>query len=114
MPPKRQASFGVAGAIKKMKTAAQRKQNSNVRPSGPSNPPNNPTVMSPDVMEELTNRVTERVASRMERRMEEIFDKIASRSNGNSGIQEAEVQHHVENLNRNIQGLVGHSSLHIA
>ncbi|CAG2214795.1 unnamed protein product [Mytilus edulis] len=104
MPPKRQASFGVAGAIKKMKTAAQRKQNSTVRPSGPPNPPNNPTVMSPDVMEELTNRVTERVASRMERRMEEIFDKIASKNNGNSDVQEAEVQHHVENMNRNIQG----------
>ncbi|CAC5398504.1 unnamed protein product [Mytilus coruscus] len=56
-------------------------------------------------MEELTNRVTERVASRMERRMEEIFDKITSKgNNGNSDVQEAEVQHHMDTLNRNIQG----------
>ncbi|CAC5368883.1 unnamed protein product [Mytilus coruscus] len=56
-------------------------------------------------MEELTNRVTERVASRMERRMEEIFDKITSKgNNGNSDVQEAEVQHHMDTLNRTIQG----------
>ncbi|VDI81279.1 Hypothetical predicted protein [Mytilus galloprovincialis] len=88
MPPKRQSSYGVAGAIKKMKTAAQRKKTSTAIPSGPSIPPNNATVISPDVMEELTNRVTERVASRMERRMEEIFDKIASKNNGNSDVQQ--------------------------
>ncbi|VDI31727.1 Hypothetical predicted protein [Mytilus galloprovincialis] len=104
MPPKRQSSYGVAGAIKKMKTAAQRKKTSTAIQSGPSIPPNNITVISPDVMEELTNRVTERVASRMERRMEEIFDKIASKNNGNSDVQAAEVQSHVDNLNRNIQG----------
>ncbi|VDI72008.1 Hypothetical predicted protein [Mytilus galloprovincialis] len=80
MPPKRQSSYGVAGAIKKMKSAAQRKKTSTAIPSGPSIPPNNATLISPDVMEELTNRVTERVASRMERRMEEIFDKIASKN----------------------------------
>lgn len=105
MPPKRQSSYGVAGAIKKMKTAAQRKKTSTAIPSRPSTPPNNATVISPDVMEELTNRVTERVASRMERRMEEIFDKITSKgNNGNSDVQEAEVQHHMDTLNRNIQG----------
>ncbi|CAG2199154.1 unnamed protein product [Mytilus edulis] len=104
MPPKRQSSYGVAGAIKKMKTAAQRKKTSTAIPSGPSNPPNSATVMTPDVMEKLTNRVTERVASRMKRRMEEIFDNIASKNNRNSDVQEAEVQNHVDNLNRNIQG----------
>ncbi|CAC5404404.1 unnamed protein product [Mytilus coruscus] len=41
----------------------------------------------------------------MERRMEEIFDKITSKGNNdNSDVQEAEVQHHVDSLNRNIQG----------
>ncbi|CAC5399657.1 unnamed protein product [Mytilus coruscus] len=56
-------------------------------------------------MEELTNRVTERVASRMEKRIEEIFDKITSKgNNGNSDAQEAEVQHYIDTLNRNIQG----------
>ncbi|XP_052102464.1 uncharacterized protein LOC127736006 [Mytilus californianus] len=98
-----------------MKTAAQRKKTSTTLPSRPSIPPNNATIISPDGVEELTNRITERVASRMERRMEEIFDKITSKgNNGNSDVQEAEVQHHVDTLNRNIQGLVGHSSLHIA
>ncbi|CAG2229024.1 unnamed protein product [Mytilus edulis] len=52
MPPKRQSSYGVAGAIKKMKSAAQRKKTSTAIPN----------------------------------------------------VQEAEVQSHVDNLNRNIQG----------
>ncbi|CAC5394076.1 unnamed protein product [Mytilus coruscus] len=88
-----------------MKNAAQRKKISTAKPSRPSTPTNYTAVMSPDVMEDLTNRVTERVASRMERRMEEIFDKITSKgNNGNSDVQEAEVQHHVDTLNKNIQG----------
>ncbi|CAG2198151.1 unnamed protein product [Mytilus edulis] len=103
---KRQSSYGVAGAIKKMKSAVRRKKTSTAVLNGPSTPPNNATVISPDVMEELTNRVTERVASRMERRMEEIFDKIASKNNGNSDVQEVEVQSHVDNLNRHIPSLV--------
>ncbi|CAC5385789.1 unnamed protein product [Mytilus coruscus] len=105
MPPKRKSSYGVAGAIKKMKNAAQRKKISTAYPSRPSTPPNNTAVMSSDDMDDLTNRVTERVASRMERRMEEIFNKITSKGNtDNSDVQEAEVQHHVDSLNRNIQG----------
>ncbi|VDI57764.1 Hypothetical predicted protein [Mytilus galloprovincialis] len=68
MPSKRQSSYGVAGAIKKMKSAVRRKKTSTAVLNGPSTPPNNATVISPDVMEELTNRVTERVASRMERK----------------------------------------------
>ncbi|CAC5358434.1 unnamed protein product [Mytilus coruscus] len=105
MPPKIKSSYGVAAAIKKMKNAAQRRQIHTASPSRPSTPPNTPAVMSPDDMEDLTNRVTERVASRMEKRMEEIFNKITSQGNtGNSGVQEAEVQHHVDSLNKNIQG----------
>ncbi|CAC5405966.1 unnamed protein product [Mytilus coruscus] len=73
MPPKRKSSYGVAGAIKKMKNAAQRKKISTANPSRPSTPPDNTAVMSPDVMEDLTKRVTER-------RMEEIFNKITSKS----------------------------------
>ncbi|VDH94786.1 Hypothetical predicted protein [Mytilus galloprovincialis] len=87
-----------------MKTAAQRKKTSTAIPSGPSIPQIMQQLYHQMSWRELTNRVTERVASRMERRMEEIFDKIASKNNGNSDVQAAEVQSHVDNLNRNIQG----------
>ncbi|CAC5401681.1 unnamed protein product [Mytilus coruscus] len=94
MPPKRKSSYGVAGAIEKMKNATQRRKIHTASPSRPSTPPNTPAVMSPDDMEDLTNRVTERVARRMEKRTEEILNKITFQGNtGNSCVQDPKQKH---------------------